>query len=78
MEVLEVQQAVMIGFMSVLMQTEMHEVPNPHRAKLFEIYENLFESAISNLLGSNAGFSDDSIRAIEHLKTAMLGTFLVN
>lgn len=77
-EVLEVQQAVMTGFMNVIMQAELHRVPGSHRAKLYEIYENLFEQAISNLLGNDAGFSDNSIRAIENLKTAVLGTLPAN
>ena len=71
-EVLEAQHAVMAGFISVLLQTELHQFPKAQQAVLLASYESLFEQAIAQLLSSEVGFSDATIRAIEHLKTHML------
>jgi hypothetical protein len=71
-EVLEAQQAVMAGFISVLLQSELHHFPKPQHAAVLATYEGLFERAIAQLLSSEAGFSDDTISAIERLKTHML------
>lgn len=77
-EVLEVQQAVMAGFISVLLQTELHRLSEPQRTLLRTTYEGLFERTIAGLLASEVGFSDAAIRAIEHLKTSMLQAPLPN
>ena len=71
-EVLEAQQAVMAGFISLLLQSELHHFPKPQQAAVLATYEGLFERAIARLLSSEAGFSDETIRAIERLKTHML------
>lgn len=71
-EVLEVQQAVMVGFVSVLLQTGLHHFSEPQRTLLRMTYEGLFERTIAGLLASEVGFSDAAIRAIEHLKISML------
>ena len=73
-EVLEVQQAVMAGFVSVLLHTELHHFPEPQRAILRTAYEGLFERTIAGLLASEVGFSDAAIHAIQHLKINMLQT----
>jgi hypothetical protein len=70
-EVLEVQQAVMAGFISVLLQSELHHFSKPQQAAVLAAYDGLFERVIAQLLSSEAGFSDDTIRAIERLKTHM-------
>lgn len=72
-ESLEAQQAVMAGFISVLLQTESHYLPEPERAVLRATYEALFERVIAQLLSSDIGFSDATIRAIEALRANMLG-----
>lgn len=74
LDVLEAQQAVMAGFISVLLQSELHNLPEPQQATLRAIYEALFEQTIARLLASEVGFSDATVRAIENLKTNMLGT----
>lgn len=71
-EVLEVQQAVIAGFVSVLLQTELHHFSEPQRTMLRTTYEGLFERTIAGLLANEVGFSDAAVRAIEHLKTNML------
>lgn len=71
-EVLEVQQAVLAGFISVLMQTELQHFPEPARSALRATHESLFERTIAGLLASDLGFSDAAVRAIEHLKFNML------
>ena len=78
LEVLEAQQAVMAGFISVVMQTELHCLPEAARTELRATYEALFERVIAQLLSSDIGFSDATIRAIEHLKVNMLGVIPVN
>lgn len=72
LEVLEAQQAVMAGFVSVVMQTELHYLPEAARTQLRATYEALFERVIAQLLSSDIGFSDATIRAIEHLRENML------
>ena len=72
LEVLEVQQAVMAGFISVLLQTELQHLPEPARAAMQATYEGLFERTIAGLLASDLGYSDAAVRAIEHLKVNML------
>ena len=71
-EVLEVQQAVMAGFVSVLLQTELHHCSEPQRTLLRTTYESLFERTIAGLLASEVGFSDAAVRAIEQLRDDML------
>jgi hypothetical protein len=71
-EVLEVQQAVMAGFVSVLLQIELHHFSEPQRTLLRTTYEGLFERTIAGLLASEVGFSDADVRAIEQLKLNML------
>lgn len=71
-EVLEVQQAVMAGFVSVLLQTELHHLSEPQRTMLRTTYEGLFERTIAGLLASDLGFSDAAVRAVEQLKLNML------
>ena len=71
-EVLEAQQAVMAGFISVLLQTSANSVPEPQRTALRSTYEALFERAIAQLLSSEAGFSDATVNAIEQLKINMM------
>lgn len=77
-EILEAQQAVMAGFISVVLQTELHHFPAAGRAELRATYEALFESVIAQLLSSDIGFSDATVRAIEHLKENMLGAIPAN
>ena len=71
-EVLEVQQAVMAGFVSVLLQTELHHCSEPQRTLLRTTYEGLFERTIAGLLASEVGFSDAAVRAVEQLKHNVL------
>jgi hypothetical protein len=71
-EVLEVQQAVMAGFMSVLLQAELQQLSEPRRALLRTMYEGLFERTIAGLLASDIGFSDATVRAVEQLKINIL------
>lgn len=62
----------MAGFISVLLQSEIHHLPEPQRAVLRATYETLFEQTIAQLLASEVGFSDATVRAIENLKSSML------
>lgn len=71
-EILEAQQAVMAGFISVVLQTEMHHFPAAGQAQLRATYEALFERVIAQLLSSECGFSDATVHAIEHLRENML------
>jgi hypothetical protein len=71
-EVPEVQQAVMAGFIAVLLQTELQNFPEPARNTLWTTYESLFERTIASLLASELGFSDAAVRAIEDLKVNMM------
>lgn len=72
LEILEVQQTVMAGFISALLQTELHHLPELQRSQMQATYANLFEKTIARLLASEIGFKDTTIRAIERLKISML------
>ena len=74
LDALEAQQAVMAGFVAMLIQQEMQRFPESHHASLRTTYESLFERAIAGLLASDLGFSDAAVLAVEHLKRSMLGT----
>jgi hypothetical protein len=62
----------------VALQTELHYLPEAARTERRATYETLFERVIAQLLSSGMGFSDVTIRAIEHLRTNMLGAIPTN
>lgn len=74
LDALEAQQAVMAGFVAMLIQQEMQRFPKSHHASLRATYESLFERTIAGLLASDLGFSDAAVLAVEQLKHSMLGT----
>jgi hypothetical protein len=74
LEALEAQQAVMAGFVSMLLQMQTSSFPEEHRASLRATYDILFEQTIATLLANELGFSDAAVHAIEHLRTSMLKT----